>query len=80
MDFKRKFENPILKGRDSDATDAQKKKGEEKLAEVFLSLFYELTVNSKKFPLPVTDSLFCLLLVCSQMLFERSSFVTYFLH
>eukprot|EP00795_Rhopilema_esculentum_P004315 gene4315-20520_t len=33
-EFKRKYENPILKGRDSDATDDQKKKGEEKLAEL----------------------------------------------
>ena len=33
-EFKRKYENPILRGRDSEATDEQKKKGEEKLSEV----------------------------------------------
>ena len=33
-EFRRKFENPILRGRDADASDDTKKKGEEKLAEV----------------------------------------------
>ena len=33
-EFRKKFENPILKGRDSEASDVQKHKGEEKLAEV----------------------------------------------
>ena len=33
-EFKRKFENPILRGRDADASDADHKKGAEKLAEV----------------------------------------------
>ena len=33
-EFRRKFENPILPGRDADASDDTKKKGEEKLAEV----------------------------------------------
>lgn len=33
-EFKKKFENPILRGRDADASDADHKKGAEKLAEV----------------------------------------------
>ena len=33
-EFRRKFENPILRSRDADASDDTKKKGEEKLAEV----------------------------------------------
>lgn len=33
-EFKRKFENPILRGRDADASDADHKKGAEKLAEL----------------------------------------------
>lgn len=37
-EFKRKYENPILKGRDAEATDDQKKKGEEKLSEVSLGV------------------------------------------
>ena len=35
-EFKRKFENPILRGRDADASDADHKKGAEKLAEVII--------------------------------------------
>ena len=34
LEFKRKFETPILRGRDADATDADHKKGQEKLQEV----------------------------------------------
>ncbi len=34
QEFKRKFENPILRGRDADATDSDHKKGNEKLQEV----------------------------------------------
>lgn len=33
-EFKKKFENPILRGRDADASDADHKKGAEKLAEL----------------------------------------------
>ena len=33
-EFKRKFENPILRGRDADATDDEHKRGKAKLAEV----------------------------------------------
>ena len=33
-EFKKKFENPILRGRDADASDADHKKGAEKLSEV----------------------------------------------
>ncbi|XP_077981865.1 DNA repair and recombination protein RAD54-like [Glandiceps talaboti] len=34
QEFKRKFENPILRGRDADATDRDKEKGQEKLQEL----------------------------------------------
>ncbi|XP_070562643.1 DNA repair and recombination protein RAD54-like [Ptychodera flava] len=34
QEFKRKFENPILRGRDADATDKDNKKGQEKLQEL----------------------------------------------
>ena len=33
-EFKKKFENPILRGRDADASDTDHKKGAERLAEV----------------------------------------------
>ena len=33
-EFKKKFENPILRGRDADASDADHKRGTEKLVEV----------------------------------------------
>ena len=33
-EFRKKFENPILRGRDADASDAEHKNGAEKLAEV----------------------------------------------
>lgn len=33
-EFRKKFETPILRGRDADATDADQKVGEEKLREV----------------------------------------------
>lgn len=34
QEFKRRFENPILRGRDADASDSEHKKGQEKLQEV----------------------------------------------
>ena len=34
QEFKKKFENPILRGRDADATDGEHLKGKEKLREV----------------------------------------------
>lgn len=37
-EFRRKFEIPILRGRDADATDAEQKAGEEKLREVSSNL------------------------------------------
>lgn len=37
QEFKKRFETPILRGRDADATDEDHRKGEEKLQEV---LFY----------------------------------------
>lgn len=33
-EFKKRFELPILRGRDADATDAEHQKGKEKLQEV----------------------------------------------
>jgi DNA repair and recombination RAD54-like protein len=33
-EFRRRFENPIIRGRDSSASDADKKLGDEKLAEL----------------------------------------------
>ena len=38
QEFKRRFENPILRGRDAAATDDEHRKGEQKLQEVNLSL------------------------------------------
>lgn len=34
QEFKRKFETPILRGRDASSTDAEHKKGQERLQEV----------------------------------------------
>lgn len=39
-EFKKKFENPILRGRDADASDADHKRGAEKLAEVKCSFLW----------------------------------------
>ncbi|KAJ8305909.1 hypothetical protein KUTeg_016454 [Tegillarca granosa] len=54
QEFKKKFETPILRGRDADATDAEHKKGKEKLLEVVCCCLtplqvalYELLVRSK---------------------------------
>ena len=45
-EFKRKFENPILRGRDADATDSDRQKGEEKLQEVFKVILYPQLVQN----------------------------------
>lgn len=39
VEFKRKYESAILRGRDADATDAQQKIGQEKLQEVHNKFF-----------------------------------------
>lgn len=63
-DFKRKFENPILKGRDAEATDDQKRKGEEKLSEL-LSLVSRCVIRrtssilSKYLPVKVEQVVCC---------------------
>ena len=50
-EFKRKFENPILQSRDADASDAQQKKGEEKLAEVRIrKTFQKIPFSLRFFP------------------------------
>lgn len=38
-EFKKKYETPILRGRDADATDVQQKNGQEKLQEVTKKCF-----------------------------------------
>jgi hypothetical protein len=40
QEFKRKFETPILRGRDSTASDGDHKKGMEKLQEVYSCLVF----------------------------------------
>lgn len=40
-EFRRRFEIPILRGRDADATDDDQKKGEEKLQEVGVLMLYK---------------------------------------
>lgn len=37
QEFKRKFETPILRGRDADASDTDHQKGAEKLTEVCIT-------------------------------------------
>jgi len=39
QEFKRRFETPILRGRDSEATDNQQQAGKEKLQEVGFTYF-----------------------------------------
>ena len=61
-EFKRRYENPILRGRDSEATDDQKKKGEEKLSEVAINGLSD----SVSFPdSTLLKSIFCLLEVAN---------------
>jgi len=63
-EFKRKYENPILKGRDSEATEEQKKKGEEKLSEL-LSIVSRCVIRrtsailSKYLPVKVEQVVCC---------------------
>lgn len=38
-EFRRRFENPILRGRDADASEDEQKRGEEKLQEVIARCF-----------------------------------------
>ena len=40
QEFKRKFENPILRGRDADATENEHRRGQEKLQEVKSTIQY----------------------------------------
>ena len=47
-EFKKKFENPILRGRDADASDADHKRGAEKLAEVNYSYISLSTSHSAR--------------------------------
>ena len=47
-EFKKKFENPILRGRDADASDADHKRGAEKLAEVNYSYISLSTSHSPR--------------------------------
>ncbi|EUB58337.1 DNA repair and recombination protein RAD54-like protein [Echinococcus granulosus] len=49
-EFRKKFETPILRGRDADATDAEQKVGEEKLREVNASLLVEQVVCCRLAP------------------------------
>ena len=46
QEFKRKFETPIMRGRDAAATDNEHRKGEEKLQEVRCCV-RDLQTNSK---------------------------------
>eukprot|EP00794_Sanderia_malayensis_P007792 gene7792-8638_t len=74
-DFKRKYENPILKGRDSDAADAQKKKGEDKLAEL-LSIVSKCIIRrtsailSKYLPIKVEQVVCCKLTPFQSQLYK----------
>ena len=40
QEFKRRFENPILRGRDADATENEHRRGQEKLQEVKSTIQY----------------------------------------
>jgi len=63
-DFKRKFETPILRGRDGEATDDAQKKGEEKLTEL-LSIVSKCIIRrtsallSKYLPVKVEQVVVC---------------------
>ncbi|XP_057300230.1 DNA repair and recombination protein RAD54-like [Hydractinia symbiolongicarpus] len=63
-EFKKKFENPILRGRDAGASDDEKKKGEDKLTEL-LSIVSKCIIRrtsailSKYLPVKVEQVVFC---------------------
>ena len=45
QEFKRKFEYPILRGRDADATENEHKRGQEKLQEVNSTIQYVVWIG-----------------------------------
>jgi DNA repair and recombination RAD54-like protein len=63
-DFRKKFEIPILRGRDADGTDEQRKKGDERLAEL-LTLVNKFIIRrtndilSKYLPVKYEHVVFC---------------------
>jgi DNA repair and recombination RAD54-like protein len=63
-DFRKQFENPILRGRDADATDQDRKKGDERLAEL-LKLVTKFIIRrtndilSKYLPVKYEHVVFC---------------------
>lgn len=63
-EFKKKFENPILRGRDAGASDDEQKKGEDKLTEL-LSIVSKCIIRrtsailSKYLPVKVEQVVFC---------------------
>ncbi|KAL1595210.1 DNA-dependent ATPase protein rad54 [Paraconiothyrium brasiliense] len=63
-EFKKQFENPILRGRDADATDDDRKKGDERLAEL-LGLVNKFIIRrtndilSKYLPVKYEHVVFC---------------------
>ena len=48
-EFRRRFENPILRGRDADASDADAAKGKESIPETFCYTFLRRRVNAQSF-------------------------------
>ena len=48
-EFRRRFENPILRGRDADASDADAAKGKESIRETFCYTFLRRRVNAQSF-------------------------------
>ncbi|KAK0069943.1 DNA repair and recombination protein RAD54 [Biomphalaria pfeifferi] len=76
QEFKRRFETPILRGRDADATDEDHKKGEEKLQEL-LSIVNKCIIRrtqallTKYLPVKIEHVICCKLSSLQQTLYKK---------
>jgi len=76
LEFKKRFENPILRGRDADATDEDHRKGKEKLAEL-LAIVNRCIIRrtqallTKYLPVKIEHVICCSLSGTQQALYQK---------